>query len=281
MRKLFRSQFKITQEFGVNSDYYKKFGLKAHEGLDVIPTGSVWDVFALEDGIVVKDEDNAVSGAYGKYVTIWSPSIKKATQYCHLASNSVSNGQQVKKGDVIGVMGSTGNSTGPHLHLNLFEVDDNGVRLNKNNGYLGGIDPLPFLQETSETSSDQQVIIDELRQARDKNWNLYQSQIEETKKREERISQLEEEQKKKEDVIENQSKDLLDTEQKLGQCLNLTGELNEQDKHTSEQLIDEQKKNTDLQKRIAELEKLKTPNPKVVYKNLPESRWERFLLVFS
>lgn len=147
MRQLFRSKFKITQEFGVNSDYYKKFGLTAHEGLDLIPTGTDWTVYALEDGVVVKDEDNARSGAYGVNCTIWHTSINKATQYCHMEFNLVENGMKVTKGQAIGKMGSTGNSTGAHVHLNLFETDGSGTRLNKNNGYLGGINPLPFLEE--------------------------------------------------------------------------------------------------------------------------------------
>lgn len=148
----FRSKFKITQQFGVNVSYYSQFGLKGHEGIDLIPTGSVWDVLSLEDGVVVLDDDvvgSVSTDPYGKIVTVWHPSIKKATMYCHLSENFVSLGQIVKKGDRLGTMGSTGNSSGAHLHLNLFNVDDNGVRLNRNNGYLGGIDPLPFLESDS------------------------------------------------------------------------------------------------------------------------------------
>lgn len=147
MRQLFRSKIKVTQEFGVNADYYKQFGLKAHEGLDVIPTGTVWDVLCLADGVVVKDEDNALSGAYGRNVTVWHPKLNKATQYCHLKENYVVNGQVVSEGDKLGLMGATGNTSGAHVHLNLFETDENGVRLNRTNGYLGGINPLPFLEE--------------------------------------------------------------------------------------------------------------------------------------
>lgn len=149
MRSLFRSKHRITQEYGVNKDYYSKFGLQGHEGLDLVPTGTDWTVYALEDGTVVKDEDNARSGAYGVNCTIWHPSIKKATQYCHMEFNLVEMGMQVKKGQAIGKMGSTGNSTGAHVHLNLFQTDENGVRQNKDNGFLGGINPLPFLEEST------------------------------------------------------------------------------------------------------------------------------------
>lgn len=175
----FNSKYRITQAFGINKDYYKQFGLIGHEGLDLVPTGTVWDVFSLGDGVVVLDDDiaSATSDPYGKIVTIWHPTLKLATMYCHLASNTVVKGQNVKKGEKIGVMGNSGNSTGAHLHLNLFQTDDNGVRLNKDNGYLGGIDPLPFLQTDDAPTVDFQKELDKLREERDRNHILYQEQI--------------------------------------------------------------------------------------------------------
>lgn len=161
MKSPFRSAIKVTQPFGGNhtltingkqikaSTYYGQWGLKGHEGIDLIPNGTSWDILALADGVVVLDDDIAgpkLSDPYGKIVTIWHPALNKATMYCHLNINWVKQGETVKKGQVIGQMGSTGNSTGAHLHLNLFETDANGIRLNKKNGYNGGIDPLPFLQ---------------------------------------------------------------------------------------------------------------------------------------
>ena len=160
MRQLFNSKFKVTQTFANklivdNKEYYPQFGLNGHEGLDLIPTGTVWDVLCLEDGVVVKDIDDITLGKnYGKNVTVWHPTIRKATQYCHLASNDVSMGQRLTKGEKIGIMGATGNTTGAHVHLNLFDVDNSGVRLNRDNGYFGGIDPLPFLQEDIPIPAD-------------------------------------------------------------------------------------------------------------------------------
>ncbi|MCR4291100.1 MAG: peptidoglycan DD-metalloendopeptidase family protein [Candidatus Scalindua sp.] len=159
MRSLFRSKHRVTQVFGSDhtltinnkeiaaSVYYGKWGLKGHEGLDCVPTGTQWDVLCLADGVVVTDEDNAVSGSYGRYITVWHPKLRLATQYCHLKENYVSKGQIITMGDKIGYMGGTGNVQGAHVHLNVFEVDENGIRLNRKNGYLGGIDPLPFLEE--------------------------------------------------------------------------------------------------------------------------------------
>lgn len=179
MRKLFNSQYKITQEYAARPDYYKQFGLKGHEGIDLIPTTSDFTVLSLEDGIVVKDDDVAGdprTDAYGINVTIWHPSIKKATQYCHLKSNSLSNGETVKKGQKIGIMGASGNTSGAHVHLNLFEVDDNGVRLNKENGYLGGINPKPFLEESDEEmvtiSKKEYEGLKSCPNDRDTNWNM-------------------------------------------------------------------------------------------------------------
>lgn len=172
MRKIFNSQFRITQKFAVNPEYYKQFGLKGHEGLDVVPTGADWTVLCLEDGVIVRDIDDATLGKnYGKNVTVWHPSIGKATQYCHLAENFVKMGDRLSKGDPIGKMGSTGNTSGAHVHLNLFEVDGNGIRLNRENGYFGGIDPQPFLQETANGEVTLQEELDKARADRDRHWN--------------------------------------------------------------------------------------------------------------
>jgi hypothetical protein len=192
MRQLFRSQFKVTQAFGVNASYYSQFGLKGHEGIDLIPTGTDWEIKCLEDGVVVTDEDNARSGAYGVYVTVWHPTIKKATQYCHMEKNYVNNGQTVKKGDALGKMGSTGNTSGAHVHLNLFEVDDNGVRLNRNNGFLGGINPYPFLEEEEAMVTLTQREVDELRLDRDANHNKWVAETEAHEKTRKKVLELEE-----------------------------------------------------------------------------------------
>lgn len=174
MRSLFRSKHRITQAFGVNEAYYKQFGLKGHEGLDLVPTGTVWDVLCLEDGVVVRDIDDVALGKnYGKNVTVWHPTIKKATQYCHLAENYVKMGDRLTKGDKLGLMGSTGNTSGAHVHLNLFDVDENGLRLNRENGYFGGIDPLLFLEEDTQVADDLQTELDKVRKERDTNWNAF------------------------------------------------------------------------------------------------------------
>lgn len=148
MIRVFNSPFKVTQKFGVNRIYYAQFDLEGHEGLDLVPTGFDWSVYSLPyRGQVVKDIDmESKGGAYGIHCTIWYPEIGEAWMYCHLRSNSTYEGQQLDPETNIGQMGDTGNTEGAHLHINRFKVNSLGYRLNRNNGFLGGIDPLPFLE---------------------------------------------------------------------------------------------------------------------------------------
>ena len=81
------------------------------------------------------------SSSYGNYIVI-SHGSGNTTLYAHLSSRKVSVGDVVQQGQVIGITGSTGHSTGPHLH---FEITENGVRINPLNhgaeprkGYLTG-----------------------------------------------------------------------------------------------------------------------------------------------
>lgn len=180
MRQIFKSKHRITQKFANKlivggKDYYAQFGLKGHEGLDLVPTGTQLDVFSLADGVVVRDEDNAKSGSYGINCTIWSPTLNIAFQYCHLSSNTVREGELVKAGQTIGFMGGTGNTMGNHLHLNKFNTDSNGVRQNRDNGYLGGVDPLPFLEKEPEVLLDVYTDLDKCRVTRDGHWNDLQA----------------------------------------------------------------------------------------------------------
>ena len=93
-----------------------------HKGLDIgVPYGT--PIYAAESGEVISAEYH---WSWGNNVLIWHNSTYQ-TRYAHCSSLAVQPGQYVQKGQVIGYVGSTGQSSGPHLH---FEVYQNGVRVN-------------------------------------------------------------------------------------------------------------------------------------------------------
>lgn len=96
-----------------------------HTGIDIACSMGA-NVYAAEEGVVEKAWFNR--GGYGNHI-ILKHSDGAKTLYGHLKAGGilVSPGEYVKKGQVIGLMGSTGRSTGPHIH---FEVIINGTRVN-------------------------------------------------------------------------------------------------------------------------------------------------------
>ena len=101
--------------------------LKNHNGMD-IAANSGTAVYAADGGKVVLAE---WYGGYGNCIMIEHGNGYK-TLYGHLSYIGVKNGQYVNQGDTIGQVGSTGNSTGPHLH---FEVYSNGSRIDPEQFY--------------------------------------------------------------------------------------------------------------------------------------------------
>lgn len=108
-------------------------------------------VVAAHSGTVVVSEDltdgNGGYRSYGRYVQIeWKSGQGKVlgNTYAHLRSRSVQKGQTVAAGQLIGYVGSTGNSTGPHLHFELYS----------GSGSRTGLDPLPWLQDGKEPALD-------------------------------------------------------------------------------------------------------------------------------
>lgn len=75
-------------------------------------------IYAAASGKVIKSYSGGWGGGYGNHILIQHPN-GVVTMYAHLSKNLVWRGEYVKKGQLIGKMGSTGRSTGPHLH---FEV---------------------------------------------------------------------------------------------------------------------------------------------------------------
>ena len=118
----------FTSGFGVRSDPFR--GRAAmHGGIDLAgPMGT--KVYATADGVVERSEYN--NGGYGNLIEL-DHGRGIETRYGHLSKRLVEDGQRVKRGDLIGLMGSTGRSTGSHLH---YEVRIDGKAVN----------PIPFMQ---------------------------------------------------------------------------------------------------------------------------------------
>ena len=113
-------------------------GSTNHKGTDIGRVGYTSPIYASKSGTVIVSQ---YSSSYGNYVVI-SHGSGNTTLYGHMSSRKVEVGQYVNQGDVIGITGSTGHSTGPHLH---FEITENGVRVNPlshgaepRKGYLTG-----------------------------------------------------------------------------------------------------------------------------------------------
>ena len=75
------------------------------------------------------------SSGYGRHIRI-DHGFNYVSLYAHLSRYNVKKGQKVKRGDVIGYVGSTGRSVAPHLHYEIFK---DGERINPRNFYYGSL----------------------------------------------------------------------------------------------------------------------------------------------
>lgn len=118
--------FKLTSQYGFRADPFA--GRRArHKGVDMAgPIGT--PIYATADGIVGRAQ---WVGGYGKYVEV-NHGGEIQTRYGHMSQILVEPNQRVTKGQIIGLMGSTGRSTGSHLH---YEVRIAGNSVN----------PMPFI----------------------------------------------------------------------------------------------------------------------------------------
>lgn len=105
------SHIKINSPYGYRKDPFtgkRKF----HNGIDLYARNA--EVYAMLQGQVIAVGQDNVSG---KYVTLQHGNF--TVSYCHLSQISVSQGQDVLPGDVVGITGNTGRSTGEHLHISV------------------------------------------------------------------------------------------------------------------------------------------------------------------
>ena len=137
---------RISSNFGMRKHPISGFN-KMHKGVDfAAPIGT--PIYAGGNGIV---EYVGINGGYGKYIRLRHNNGYK-TAYAHLSNykKGISRGVRVNQGDVIGYVGSTGNSTGPHLHYEIIFQNKhiNPLKLKLPSGkILGGNELEKFQQE--------------------------------------------------------------------------------------------------------------------------------------
>jgi murein DD-endopeptidase MepM/ murein hydrolase activator NlpD len=112
----------VSSEFGLRPNPFGARGYEMHEGIDFAgPLGK--PILATAEGVVVKAEN---SGGYGNHV-ILDHGYSYETLYAHMSNIAVKLGDRVQRGDVVGYLGNTGRSSGPHLHYSIYR---NGQAVN-------------------------------------------------------------------------------------------------------------------------------------------------------
>lgn len=141
---------RMASGYGYRSDPFTK-ARKFHYGMDfTAPRGT--PVYATGDGVVTR-ADNSSSG-FGKHIRI-EHGYGYMSLYAHLYGYNVRVNQRVKRGDLIGFVGSTGRSQAPHLH---YEVHKDGERINPINFYYGNLSPKEFAELLQKASLENQSL---------------------------------------------------------------------------------------------------------------------------
>ena len=140
----------MASGYGYRSDPFTKIK-KFHYGMDFTSkTGT--PIYATGDGVIYK-ADASLSG-YGNHVEI-NHGYGYKTLYAHLSKYNCKPGQRVKRGDLIGYVGSTGRSQAPHLH---YEVLKDGVHVNPLNFYYGSISAKEYLEISKLANQENQSL---------------------------------------------------------------------------------------------------------------------------
>ncbi|OYX25223.1 MAG: peptidase M23 [Flavobacteriales bacterium 32-35-8] len=141
---------RMASGYGFRSDPFTKVR-KMHWGMDfTAPKGS--PIYATGDGIVER-ADNTATG-YGNHVRI-DHGYGYVSLYAHLFKYNVRKNQKVKRGDIIGFVGSTGRSEAPHLHYEIFK---DGERIDPINFYYGSLTAEEFNEMLEHASLENQSL---------------------------------------------------------------------------------------------------------------------------
>ena len=141
---------RMASGYGMRSDPFTKVR-KMHWGMDfTAPRGT--PVYASGDGVVARADSN--SSGYGKHIRI-KHGYGYTSLYAHLYKYNVRRNQKVKRGDLIGFVGSTGRSEAPHLHYEIFK---DGDRINPINFYYGSLTAEEFNKLLEHASLENQSL---------------------------------------------------------------------------------------------------------------------------
>jgi len=141
---------RMASGYGWRSDPFTK-ARKMHWGMDFTAPKGV-PVYATGDGKVSRADNN--SSGYGKHIRI-EHGYGYMSLYGHLSKYNVRPGQKVQRGALIGFVGSTGRSEGPHLH---YEVWKDGERINPINFYYGSLTAEEYEEMLKYASQENQSL---------------------------------------------------------------------------------------------------------------------------
>ena len=141
---------RMASGYGMRNDPFTKIR-KMHWGMDfTAPRGT--PVYATGDGVVTRADSN--SAGYGKHIRI-DHGYGYVSLYAHLYKYNIRKNQKVKRGDLIGFVGSTGRSEAPHLHYEIFKDDQ---RINPINFYYGSLTPQEFNELLEKATLENQSL---------------------------------------------------------------------------------------------------------------------------
>ncbi|GGH40517.1 peptidase M23 [Mangrovimonas yunxiaonensis] len=141
---------RMASGYGMRTDPFTK-ARKMHWGMDfTAPRGT--PIYASGDGVVTRADSN--SSGYGRHIRI-DHGYGYVSLYAHLYKYNVRKNQKVKRGDLIGFVGSSGRSQAPHLHYEIFKNDK---RINPINFYYGSLTAEEFNELLEHASLENQSL---------------------------------------------------------------------------------------------------------------------------
>ena len=141
---------RMASGYGYRIDPFTK-ARRMHFGMDFsAPRGT--EIYATGDGTVTRADSRAAG--FGKHVRI-DHGFGYVTIYAHMDRYVVVKGDKVKRGDLIGYVGSSGRSVAPHLH---YEIVKDGVKINPINFYSGSLSPAEFEELVKVASQENQSL---------------------------------------------------------------------------------------------------------------------------